>query len=451
MIFYFVNIGCTVFRRILPVGSGLATGRRRQAWRCGGRGLPSLCGLLLLSLSGIAGAGEHAGVTLNDLMERAMTRHPSVLSMRELQGATEFDIQSAQQQFYPTPSISVNRDSRSYALQQPLWTGGVLTAQLANAHALHDVAGANLAETQDELALRVISAYGSWAQSLLRQDVTRELIRYYVALHAQISRRVDTGASSDVDQRLVASRLATVQADLVASVGTEQQAIAQLEQLSGGTLSKLELVSGLSTPGDLSPLGALLDHTAQRSPVLRRLSAEAESLRQSLAVQRAALLPHVYLTLQQVDSQTNFGMQRQRQVGLTMQWSPGAGLSSKTAADGAAARYHGAQTAAEAARTNLLERSRTDYEQYGIIRDRLAAVSGNLGDLKALRDSYFRQFLAGRKSWQEVMNSVREEGDALLSQADLRASLDTLAFKLNYLEAGVPAANYRQFGRETSP
>ncbi|NBP45766.1 MAG: TolC family protein [Betaproteobacteria bacterium] len=105
-------------------------------------------------------------MSLAEALAEALRTHPSVLTpMRQVEVARA-DRRVAQQQFFPTPSVSLEQVSPSAAdpsyrgdkqlqlfrLQQPLWTAGRLTAGLDKSQAGIDISDANLAEARLEAA-----------------------------------------------------------------------------------------------------------------------------------------------------------------------------------------------------------------------------------------------------------------------------------------------------------
>jgi adhesin transport system outer membrane protein len=54
-------------------------------------------------------------------------------------------------------------------------------------------------------------------------------------------------------------------------------------------------------------------------------------------------------------------------------------------------------------------------------------------------DSWDRQFLAGRKTWVEVMNAARELAQAHTALAEVEVALVVASWRLAVLSEGVPA------------
>ena len=119
---------------------------------------------------------------LEQLINAALASHPSAQGQRALVQSAEASVDSANWQFYPTPSISIESANASATdrlyqgdnrvstvrLQQPLWTGGRLTAGMDKAAAGLVVSQASLEEVRLQLGLRVMQAYGDWLSAYLK-------------------------------------------------------------------------------------------------------------------------------------------------------------------------------------------------------------------------------------------------------------------------------------------
>jgi outer membrane protein, adhesin transport system len=113
---------------------------------------------------------------LEQLIATALASHPSAQGQRALVQSAEAGVDTARWQFYPTPSVSVDSVNASAAdrlyqgdnrvstlrLQQPLWTGGRLSAGMDKAAAGLVVSQASLEEVRLQLGLRVVQTYGDW-------------------------------------------------------------------------------------------------------------------------------------------------------------------------------------------------------------------------------------------------------------------------------------------------
>jgi adhesin transport system outer membrane protein len=103
------------------------------------------------------------------LLADLLARHPAVLAALGQLNSAKHETDGAKYQFLPTPSFGVERnaqpkkgltDSRTQfaRLQQPLWTGGRLTAQLDRARSQEEQANFTVAEQRLSLASRWLLA-----------------------------------------------------------------------------------------------------------------------------------------------------------------------------------------------------------------------------------------------------------------------------------------------------
>ncbi len=106
-----------------------------------------------------------APLTFDQALQAALSTHPLVQSKRSSQVAARAEREGAEWQRYPTPSIEANTQSGGQnggknasllRVDQPLWTGGRITAGIEAADSRYDAAGAAIGE-----AARQVHAHGS--------------------------------------------------------------------------------------------------------------------------------------------------------------------------------------------------------------------------------------------------------------------------------------------------
>jgi adhesin transport system outer membrane protein len=71
--------------------------------------------------------------------------------------------------------------------------------------------------------------------------------------------------------------------------------------------------------------------------------------------------------------------------------------------------------------------------------NRMASVQASLVFAKELSESYDRQFLAGRKSWLDVMNAARELAQTETLLADLMSNQVIVTWRLALSAGGLEA------------
>jgi adhesin transport system outer membrane protein len=101
----------------------------------------------------------------------------------------------------------------------------------------------------------------------------------------------------------------------------------------------------------------------------------------------------------------------------------GNGLSRFTAIESAGARIERALAEFGEAERRLREQVRRDYVVVAAAQSRIESGTLAADTAADLIESYQRQFIAGRRSWLDVMNAVREASSARLSESDARVQV----------------------------
>ena len=115
----------------------------------------------------------------------------------------------------------------------------------------------------------------------------------------------------------------------------------------------------------------------------------------------------------------------------------GAGLSSLTNVEAARTQHQAALAEIEVQSRNLAEQVLTDQALALSSARRLQAVQAALNANADVSASYDRQFLAGRKTWIDVMNAARELTQTEMQLADLQASLVAVSWRLAIYTLGI--------------
>lgn len=388
---------------------------------------------MLFSLASTSATAD----TLVDLIETTLATHPA-LSARALQEqAADAGVDAAGWQFYPTPSVDVEQvdttgdnpgfqgDSRvtTLRLQQPLWTAGRLAAGQDKAVAERNEARALQDETRDTYALRIVQAYSDWLAAHERLQAHLRSQAKHEQFLAQVQRRVAEGVAPRNDLVLVKVRLDLVTAEVSAAKQQIDTALTRLNALTNRPLSAATLSERPAHPCDTGlPLAALQEHARQGSPALRRLDAVVAMQQAEIDARKSVLMPEVYLRAERQFgdySLENADPQNRLYVGVSSRL--GAGLSATSNVRAAMARRDAARMDRDAEARDVAERLAVDHVAFAGSGARLAALSDSLRNAEDISTAYQRQFLAGRKTWLDVMNAAREQAQTELLIADLRA------------------------------
>ena len=406
-----------------------------------------------LALSLAAATAQAAGMV--DLLNLTFDNNPSLQSQASLVRASRAEVKGANWQFYPTPSVSVeqvsasnqdtsyNKDSRviTFRLQQPLWTAGRLTAGVGRAEAASAVAMAQMEETRLQLALRTIQAWGEWRAGHQKLIAQRESLQTHQRLVALIQRRVEGGVSAVADEVMAQGRLEQTQSELALAQAQQVSALARLEQLTGQRIEGAQL-EGLDIGAiePIEPIESLLERAWRNSPTALKLEAQMRQQEMDVQIRKAQLMPEVYARAErQQGSFSSSGLSSANRFFIGLSATPGAGLSAVSGVDAANARLQALQGDIESARRALAEQLSLEHVSARSQQTRRQSLVAGLRSIQAMVASWDRQFLAGRKTWVEVMNAARELAQAQTTLAEVDAAYVAATWRLAVLSEGVPA------------
>ncbi|RXN83745.1 hypothetical protein C7R54_26085 [Achromobacter aloeverae] len=407
--------------------------------------------VLALAVSMLAPATSMAAGdwTIPALLQRAETTHPSVAGRRADHAAAQANRDAAGWQRFPTPSVelgsrslggtgtdTLNGSTRAIRLDQPLWTGGRIDAGIDAADQRLQASDAAITEVQLDLRMKVANA----ASEAMRQQERVRVAQGHVAqldkLQGMIRRRVAQEVSASADLNLAQSRLLASVNDVNAGKQALRTALVQLEQLVGEPVGRV-----VESPGDEAGLAddkpGLLARTLDVSPRLKRLRYEERQAEATVRVRRAVLSPAVLLRLENLQGTAlvGTGVGSTNRALVVLQWQTGAGLSALSAVSEARAQQEATRQAREAAVREVTQQFESDWAQWQDARLRLDVARRIQGTAAEVADSYSRQYVAGRKSWLDMMNSVREVEQAELASVDVRYEAQAAALRLR-LESG---------------
>jgi adhesin transport system outer membrane protein len=396
--------------------------------------LPTLCG------------AQPPG-SLEGLISSALQGHPTIQTQQAKVQSASAGLDSANWQFFPTPSVAVEKASAgssdpAYAgnstvstlrLQQPLWTGGRLTAGKEKANAALLVSQTALEEARQQVALRVLQAYSDWLAAYLKVQANEKSLATHRRLQAQVQRRIEQGASAESDLVLAVGRLNSVAAEISLVQAQKQVALARLGQLVAQPIDESSLVALLAPvrPVAAEPQ-ALLELAVAASPTVKRAQAQAQVLASTIAERRADLSPELYVRAErQHGSQALGGASSESRLFIGLSSRFGAGLSSQSAVEGAKAEHQAALLEVEAQRRTVSEQVLADHALATSSQGRLEALKASLKAAGQVADSFDRQFLSGRKTWLDVMNAARELAQTEVQLADIGASQVVVTWRLD--------------------
>lgn len=393
--------------------------------------------VMLLTAATCLPVYSHAVVTdmrINNLITQSIQTHPLVGSARANQEATTEGITAAKLNLLPTPSISsgfdIDNDFVSQVnIRQPLWTGGKLTADVNQAIFDDKAAVENIYEQQNLVAKTTIDAWQGYIQAIAQQEIHLESLKQLNEFEEMMQRRVGQGVSARIELDLVTNRILQEQNAYQAAVEQQRIASARLEQIVGEPFSRS---SAMSLPN----IKTLVSQAKQKSTNFERMAFDQssfynptvvkehfqiESAKQGVEAQQASRFPTVYAQYEHAyyhDDKRDKG-----KFSLGLSYAPGAGFSNLALARASQAQVNSLVQNQEAARRRVIEDVQVQYQQFVSAKDRENSLIAAVAGAQIVVSSYRRQFIAGRKSWLEVLNAVREHSDYQVQLVQTRANL----------------------------
>lgn len=402
---------------------------REMAGRCS---IPLLPLLFFLPVHEAA-----AGATLEDLIRQGLLSYPTILSRQSNRDAAQTDLTAAKLKFLPNPSVSTQRNQVAYSgqptsrqpatnitINQPLFLDGGIIAGYNKADARLSAADYALLETREDVSRRIINAYTEWLKAWFKIQALEDSVRLHERFASMISRRFDQGVASGSDKDLGISRLMQARADLDTQRSLEETALTSLSELVGEPVSRKDLVGSLAKHVTIPRRADGIAKAQLQSVTVQRTKYEAEAAEQEAKEIRGQALPQLSFQAQrQIGNAYVPGAQGFDSFGLVLTYAPGGGLSSIAGASAAFERAKSARFQIDTAKRELTDRLSADYNEYEFALLKKESLQRSVGLTSEIASSYDRQYLVGRKSWLDLMNSVRELAQTKVQLADAEGSL----------------------------
>ena len=251
------------------------------------------------------------------------------------------------------------------------------------------------------------------------------------------------GLSPQGDVVLARSRLVSVRADLEAAEVQQAQALNRLELLLGRTLELEEFTGILADARDdaatdwINPgLDALLSRATQASPALQRAMSELDVRRSEVDLARSSLAPQVSLRAEHVRGST---ASTGSALHLSVASNFGPGLSDRSGISAALRRVDSKQAELESRRRDVADQVRADHLTAESSERRIQVLSDSADLAADVLVTWRRQFLAGRKTWQDLMNAAREKAQADVQLAETRSVYWAAVQRLRIAAEGLDA------------
>jgi adhesin transport system outer membrane protein len=184
----------------------------------------------------------------------------------------------------------------------------------------------------------------------------------------------------------------------------------------------------------------LLDQALQVSATVKKARSQIRVQEATISELRADLSPEVYLRAERQFGNFNFsdGAPESRLfVGVNSRF--GAGLSASSNVAAARSQLEAAVAEVQGQTRLINEQVLADHALALSSEQRLTSVRASLRSAQSVYESYDRQFLAGRRTWLDVMNAAREVAQTETLIADLISTQVVASWRLSFYTRGIEA------------
>ena len=380
---------------------------------------------------------------VEDLIAESFAKNPSILSKQNAITSSTYSVDGARWQYFPTPALRAENDDAgekvvTFSLQQPLWAGGKIDATYDKTQIQTQIAKMNLDETKESLALlitqNIYTLLSSYGKVLVYADALKRLEEH----KNMITRRINEGASPDSELLLINARLSQAQTDYSMSLALQNRTLVTLEQLLAKKVDIEEFREIL--PKELNRLDLaskyinndLITKVIEVNPSLEKYSQQLKAQGYEIDIKKAVLYPTVYAKYEKnwFDENNNTNTGRNDSLfKIGVEYLPGAGLSSLSAIDSAKADLLTLSRDKENLELELKQKINSELSDYEFTYNRYNNYTLAVESNQQTQESYKRLFVAGKRSWLDVLNAERELINAQISLSDVQAYLVTTPIK----------------------
>jgi adhesin transport system outer membrane protein len=411
------------------------TRMRKLAW---------LAGLALLTCFQVVKAQEP--VTFKALLDQANSHYPALKSARLEKRAAIEEVEASRRLYWPNVSAvvegafnqtSATTPSRTLQLEQTLWDAGSIKARVAESQSVADIQTLKAVLLQEEVHLQLANAWQNLVASSERMDVAQRTIERLKIYQQQMQRRVKVEASPSIDLELANSRILQTQVENKAAQNNLQQAITRIEQYTGrgdvaAQHAKNAIQLAIVVPNNFEQMLAGADWRAviEKHPAVGKAKAETAQSQARLDQKKADAWPQLYARVSQPLNNVAPGYSQGPTAFFGIRYATSAGFANQLQAQALASRVASAEELIEAAATDLRQTIMVDQDEYVNAKARIHALEQSVRGADQVLASYQRQFQAGKKTWQDLLNAVRELAQNQYALADARASMQGAVHRL---------------------
>jgi adhesin transport system outer membrane protein len=381
---------------------------------------------------------QQAGLSLSQLLQAAADSYPTLIAARTETRATSQDVTATERLRWPTLTATMESDSgnlRSYPnkavqVDQTLWDAGRNSARINEAKVVAEISLVKVYLQQQEVFLQIVNAWQNMIAARERLKVAERTLKRLQGYQQQMRRRVQAEASPVIDLELVDSRLLQTDVELSAAKTSFQVAITRLAQFSGEE-DLAQRAASVYYAESLAQTDMFADdinrmdwfQLAAAHPSVVKARHEVNQAKERLQAKNAEAFPQVFARIYKPLSGIPNNPDTSTTAFIGLRYTPGAGFATLVEAQAMGTRVTSSEQAVQAAMRDVQQIFENDREEFTNSRSRMSALIKSVQGSEKVLESYQRQFQAGRKSWLDLLNAVRELAQNEYALADAKAGM----------------------------
>lgn len=378
---------------------------------------------------------------IENFIAESIVNSPSILSKISMVNSALSSEEAAKWQYFPTPTLSTEQgkggERTSIArLQQPLWSGGRIDAEYNKAKSTTGAAKMSVDEIRQNVILSISQAFNSVITAYGHVLVYRDAIARLEKHKEMIVRRITQGISPQSELLLVNARLVQAKTDYSIALAAQERALAGLEQWVSRKVTISELSPILpqeSCSAHLPPVyqnNHFLEEVLTSHPGVLRYNEQIRAAQYDVEIKKAALMPNLYAKVEKQWSSVSPDSGDPILFNIGIQYTPGAGLSSLSAVEAARANLIALENDKKAFEYELKQKVSSEWSDYLFTSQRYENYLIAIDSTQKTAESYERLFIAGKRSWLDVLNAEREWMTAQITLSDVQAYLISTPVRL---------------------
>jgi adhesin transport system outer membrane protein len=374
-------------------------------------------------------------MNFEEIVKKSINYHPSVKMSEEALKMSEEELNSAMWQYFPTPSVDYSNSTRNSEviarLEQPLWTGGRLSAQYDIAVSAKAEAEYTIEENKLKLIEKVLDLLQSYSQAKSSEISFVEGYSRLSKFSEMIDRRVDAGVSSEGEKNLLNARLIQIKTEILNAKSKQTLTLKQLSLLVGEKIENIDFTLNKFN-FENSRVDSLIDDMIKFHPTLNKFEEEIKSSIYQISKEKSTLYPTVSVIAEHKvgDVYTESVTNRDNLIYLSLKASTGAGLSLFSNIEKAKINSKRIILERDTKEKELIDSLVIDYNNMLLVKDRLVELKENQKFANEVFESNKRLFLTSKKQWLDLVNSSKELMDVSASFMESKESYNILKYKI---------------------